>query len=476
MRSIRCLLMITVLLGVAVIRQASAGETAPAAVPTALAASVLAMPDSGHGQHPSLAERITVKVLQMTLFLVLTTVAVYMIRHLAFTLNRLFGRQRHPYLDVDAAQWPTVTVLVPAHNEEQVIAHAIEALLEVDYPRARMRIMPVDDRSSDRTREIIEQYRQANPEVITPFYRDDGKPGKAAALKDATERIESELIVVFDADYIPGRGLIKQIVSPFFDPEIGAVMGRVVPHNTGSNILTRLLDMERSGGYQVDQQARMNLHLVPQYGGSVGGVRMSALKAVGGWNDNALAEDTDLTYRLLLRGYNIAYENRCECYEEVPETWQERNRQIMRWATGHNQAAFKYAWRIIVSPRVSALERIDGLLLLGVYAVSPLLILGWICAIALYFLGQQPLPTTSAMLLALASFGTIGNFAAFFEIGAAVYLDGGRERIRLLPLNFLNFLTSLISTTRATVKMPFQRLLMRRRLHWHKTQRYRKEE
>ncbi|MFO1436429.1 MAG: glycosyltransferase family 2 protein [Gammaproteobacteria bacterium] len=405
----------------------------------------------------------------------LATIFVYMLRHLTFTLNRVFGKQRHPYLDVDAAQWPTVTVLVPAHNEEKVISHALEALLEVDYPRSRYRIMPVDDRSSDRTREIIEDYRQQNPTIITPFYRDEGKAGKAAALKDATALIESELIVVFDADYIPGRGLIKQIVSPFFDPEIGAVMGRVVPHNTGSNILTRLLDMERSGGYQVDQQARMNMRLVPQYGGSVGGVRLSALKAVGGWNDNALAEDTDLTYRLLLRGYNVAYENRCECYEEVPETWQERNRQIMRWATGHNQAAFKYAWRVVVSPRVSTLERIDGLLLLGVYAVSPLLIIGWICAIALYFLGEQPLPKTSAILLALASFGTIGNFAAFFEIGAAVYLDGGRERIRLLPLNFLNFLTSLISTTRAAVRMPFQKLLLRR-LHWHKTQRYRREE
>lgn len=432
-----------------------------------------ALPALEH-QHSPL-ETLVVHILEVALFLVLATIFVYMLRHLTFTLNRVFGKQRHPYLDVDAAQWPTVTVLVPAHNEEKVISHALEALLEVDYPRSRYRIMPVDDRSSDRTREIIEDYRQQNPTIITPFYRDEGKAGKAAALKDATALIESELIVVFDADYIPGRGLIKQIVSPFFDPEIGAVMGRVVPHNTGSNILTRLLDMERSGGYQVDQQARMNMRLVPQYGGSVGGVRLSALKAVGGWNDNALAEDTDLTYRLLLRGYNVAYENRCECYEEVPETWQERNRQIMRWATGHNQAAFKYAWRVVVSPRVSTLERIDGLLLLGVYAVSPLLIIGWICAIALYFLGEQPLPKTSAILLALASFGTIGNFAAFFEIGAAVYLDGGRERIRLLPLNFLNFLTSLISTTRAAVRMPFQKLLLRR-LHWHKTQRYRREE
>ena len=71
-------------------------------------------------------------------------------------------------------------------------------------------------------------------------------------------------------------GLLKQLVAPFFDPEVGAVMGRVVPVNSGANLLTRLLDLERSGGYQVDQQARMNMNLMPQYGGTVGGVRLSA--------------------------------------------------------------------------------------------------------------------------------------------------------------------------------------------------------
>ena len=87
--------------------------------------------------------------------------------------------------------------------------------------------------------------------------------------------------MVFDADYIPGPRLLKQLVAPFFDAEVGAVMGRVVPLNVGESLLTRLLDLERAGGYQVDQQARMNLRLIPQYGGTVGGVRRVALRAGG---------------------------------------------------------------------------------------------------------------------------------------------------------------------------------------------------
>jgi hypothetical protein len=76
----------------------------------------------------------------------------------------------------------------------------------------------------------------------------------------------------------------------------------------------------------------MNLGLVPQYGGTVGGIRRTALEHVGGWRDDTLAEDTDITFRLVLGGWNVVYQNRSECYEEVPETWPVRIAQIKRWA------------------------------------------------------------------------------------------------------------------------------------------------
>src|SRR6202011_4890927 len=136
-----------------------------------------------------------------------------------------------------------------------------------------------------------------------PFHRASGKGGKAAALKDAMELVKTEVILIFDADYIPGAGLIKQLVAPFFDPEVGGVMGRVVPLNCGSNLLTRMLDLERSGGYLFHQQDRLILRLLPHDGGTVAGVRLSALREIGGWNDNTLTEDADLTYRLLLYGW-----------------------------------------------------------------------------------------------------------------------------------------------------------------------------
>src|SRR6202140_1560226 len=298
------------------------------------------------------------------LFAIVIIVSVYTARHYWFTLNRLFGFQRHPYIDTDTADWPPVTVLVAAHNEEKVITNILAALMGVNYPADRLLVVPVNDRSTDRTREIIDRFVQDHPGRIRPFHREGGKGGKAAALKDAMEMVATEVVLIFDADYIPGSGLIKQLVAPFFDPEVGGVMGGGVPLTVGTNLLTRLLDLERTGGYQVDQQARMNLRLVPQHGGTVAGVRLSALREIGGWNENALTEDTHLAHRLLLNGWKTVYQNRSECYEEVPEVWPGRIKQIMRWAKGHNQAMVTYGLRLLLGQnRATLRERIDGTLL-----------------------------------------------------------------------------------------------------------------
>jgi cellulose synthase/poly-beta-1,6-N-acetylglucosamine synthase-like glycosyltransferase len=409
-----------------------------------------------------------VLLLLFVLYAIITLVVVYMLRHYLFTVNRLFGRQRYPYLDVDTARWPEITVLIPAHNEEAVIARMLDALLAADYPAERMTILPVDDRSKDATGEIIDDYARRFPGRIRPLHRREGKSGKGAVLRDATAHVATDVILVFDADYVPGRGLIKQLVAPFFDPEVGAVMGRVVPYNVDTNLLTRLLDLERAGGYQVDQQARMNMRVVPQYGGTVGGVRRRALQHVGGWSDDTLAEDTDATFRLLNGGWKTVYQNRSECYEEAPEAWPARVRQVQRWARGHNQTMWRCTRGLLASRRVSALEKLDGQLLLGVYMMSPVLILGWAVAMTLWYLGvNEP---GLIIVLAVTCYSTIGNHATFFEVAAATHLDGSRQRARLIPFILMGFLVTIVSVTKGT----FTQVVTNGGngdVQWHKTER-----
>lgn len=398
---------------------------------------------------------------------------VYALRHVLFTLSRMFGRQRHPYVDIDTADWPKVTVFIAAHNEEKVIAGCIEALLNSNYPVERLKIVPVDDRSEDGTTSIIDEYAKRFPGRIAPFHRFSGKAGKAAALKNAMSQADGDIAIIFDADYMPGRGLVKQLAAPFFDPEVGAVMGRVVPMNVGTNLLTRMLDLERSGGYQVDQQARMNLRLVPQYGGTVGGVRLSAVASAGGWHDDMLTEDTDITYRLLLNGWKTVYTNRSECYEEVPEDWKVRIKQVRRWSKGHNQVLARHWYKFATSPHLTWRERLDGALLLLVFVVPLLLLLGWMLAAVLYFFNGGALLTSLIPLFALMAFGTMGNFAAFFEIVIAVLLDGNRRRLRLLPFNLLGFFVSLFAISSSVGSLLLDRAF-RRAMVWDKTARYRK--
>lgn len=388
-------------------------------------------------------------LLELFLALAIVIISAYALRQYIFTFNRLFATQRHPFVDVRTANWPEVAVFIPAHNEEAVIGDALSALLAADYPADRLTIVPINDKSTDATGAIVDAFAERNPGRVVPLHRPDGGQGKAAALADATDRFTSEIIVVFDADYIPSSGLLKRIVAPFFDPEVGAVMGRVVPENAGRNLLTRLLELERAGGYQVDQQARMNLSLVPQYGGTVGGVRRSALEQVGGWRLDTLTEDTDLTIRLIIEGWQIVYANRAECYEEVPETWRARQRQIDRWARGHNDVMRRWAWALLRAP-LRLRQRIDGLLLLGVYALAPLILLSWVATLALFYMGRAT-AIPAAAVLTVASYATMGNFAAFFEIAAAVRLDGHRERVRLLPFLGVGFFVSLVAISLAAV-------------------------
>ncbi len=414
-------------------------------------------------------------VLLAAALFIIVLLTVYTLRHYVFTLNRLFGRQRQPYLDIEHGVWPRVVVCVAAHNEERVIADCLNALLQVDYPRGKMTIMPVNDRSTDGTRQIIDDIAARHPGRFSLFHRTEGRPGKAAALRDATALIDAEIMIVFDADYLPARGLIKQLVAPFFDPEVGAIMGRVVPVNAGANLLTRLLDLERAGGYQVDQTARMNLGLVPQYGGTVGGIRCRALAEIGGWNIDTLAEDTDVTFRLLQRGWKTVYQNRSECYEEVPEVWPVRVRQISRWSRGHNQVMVNNIRKLVTNRRISLRERVDGALLLLIFIMPPIQLLGWVIAAALFYTAAQSIASGWVFLTALLCYSGLGSNAAFFEIAAATYLDGHRNRIRLLPLNLFGFLVSMVAISRAAVTQ-IGDAWHKRELVWDKTERFRTPE
>jgi len=405
------------------------------------------------------------------LILTIAVLTAYALRHHLFVLSRLGQRKSRDMMELVGYVAPSVSVLVPMHNEENVAADVLQALVDCDYDWAKLEVIAIDDRSTDRTGEIIDEFAARYP-VVKAIHRKEGQGGKPAALEFAGAQATGEILLLFDADYIPGRSMIKFLVTPFCDPEVGAVMGRVVPENGGASLLAGLLELERGAGYQIGQQARHTLGLTPQFGGTVGGVRAAVLKAVGGWNTYSLTEDTDLTFRLLLHGWKVAYVNRAECYEEAPETWQVRSRQIRRWATGHTECLHDLWKAWLRAKTLSPAEKLDGLFVLACYWTAPILVLGWLASLVLFFLPQAHSSLAFVVALSFMGYQLFGNQATFLELGTAALLDGNR-RVRMLPLSLFNFFGSTGAICRALLAFYLGGLFGPGNHHWHKTKRYR---
>ena len=431
-----------------------------------------------------------VLILKIYVFGVALIFAVYVFRHLIFTLSRIAGEQRIYYQDIVDSELPAVSVLVPMHNEEVVAREILEALVCTIYPSEKLEIIPImsmenenaspknveiipiDDHSTDGTRDILKEYASKYAQV-RPIYRENVQRGKPQSLNEAIMVAHGHIIVVFDADYIPPKGIIRDLAMCFNDPEVGAVMGRVIPVNTSRSLLTRLLDLERSSGYQVDQQARHNLKLLPQYGGTVGAFRKDVVEAFGMFDLHSLTEDTELTFRLFVKGWKVVYANRAECYEEVPEEWSVRARQIKRWSRGHNRVMFKYILPVLKSKYISLREKVDGLLLLFVYALPMVFILAMFSSLALFFLGEMQLFQGIFIFLLIIAFNAFGNFAPFYQIATASFLDGGTYRIRLLPFLLFSFFFNIWYVAQGFCYAVVD-VLTKRRTNWEKTRRYKK--
>lgn len=413
---------------------------------------------------------LVITVLKVYFVLIIIVMLVYAVRHAFFSYNRIYGRQRMYYGDIYDSELPIISVLIPMHNEEQVLQNVLDAILECNYDRDRLEIIPINDNSTDATAEMLDEYHSRFP-FIRPLHRDSEERGKPAGLNDAMKLAKGEIIIVFDADYRPGKDVLRLLALAFEDPEVGAVMGRVIPYNANKNWLTRLLNLERSGGYQADQQARYNLKTMPQYGGTVGGFRKSIMLETGGFNTRVLAEDTELTYRLYTRGWKVVYANGAECYEEAPETWEVRGKQVRRWSRGHNSVMFRYFFPVLFSKHLTSREKLDGILLLLVYAVPFLFFLGFIDSLFLFWLGEMDIFVGWWAIFFLGAYNSYGNFAPFYEIATALMIDGVKKDILLLPLITFNFYFYLWNISLGFLDA-ITDIVTRRGVKWAKTQRF----
>ncbi len=409
--------------------------------------------------------------LKSYLIVLMVILTIYAIRHYFFTLNRLFAEQRLYYQDIIDSELPKVSVLIPMHNEEKVANLVLNSIINVYYPEDKIEIIPINDHSTDKTKDILEKYSKNYPQIKPLHIYDNKTKGKQNIINKAVDIATGEIIVIYDADYIIPKGQIRDLVTFFIDPSVGAVMGKVIPFNTNNNLLTLFLTMERSAGYQIDQQARYNLDLIPQYGGTVGAFRRDLFIELGKFDSNILAEDTELTFKLYINGYKVAYANRLEAYEEVPETWEARAKQLRRWSRGHNQVMFKYFFKLILTDKLKFYQKLEGILLLMIYLVPFLTLLGFIDSIILFFLGEMQIVNYYLFLLAVFGYNVFGNFAPFYQIAMANFLENNSDYLKILPLFFISFVFNLFYSSLGFIDSVLD-LITKRQIKWDKTERF----
>jgi cellulose synthase/poly-beta-1,6-N-acetylglucosamine synthase-like glycosyltransferase len=379
--------------------------------------------------------------------------ATYLLRHLIFTTYSLVYRK----LEHSPRLWrwhPSVTILIPAHNEETVIGQLLKFLTKLRYKPYD--IVVVDDASKDRTGEIAERIsastRSPHIHIVT---RLEGGHGKSIALNDALAYARGEILIFFDADYIPSRYFIQHLLRGFNRPDVAAVQGYIEVRNHTSSLISKVVRLERLAGYRISQYARNELFLMPQLGGTVMAVRRQALEELCGFNTKALAEDTDLTVRLILHGYRIHYALDARSSEEAVESIRAYWRQRHRWSLGHMQCALRYSVKILRS-RLSLKAKLDWLLCLGTYFVPLLVGLSWILSVAAVFMGV-PLPLWSWSLSVFSVFSAVGNFAPVFEVASGALLEGSGKALLWLPLLPLMYVVNVIVCAKALADLAFHK-------------------
>ncbi len=259
-------------------------------------------------------------------------------------INRTDGR-------IPLKEYPMVTIMVPAHNEAIVIKKTMEALLKFDYPRDKYEIIVINDNSKDNSAEVLKEIQMSNPNHKIVVINTDnivGGKGKSNALNIALSIAEGSVIAVYDADNTPEKQALKILVENLMaDEKLGAVIGKFRTRNKYASLLTRFVNIETLAYQCMNQAGRYFFFRLCTIPGTNYVIRRDLIDKMGGWDVNALAEDTEISFRLYRMGYHIKFMPLAVTWEQEPQMVKQWFKQRTRWVKGNLyvlKSNFKYAF------------------------------------------------------------------------------------------------------------------------------------
>lgn len=238
---------------------------------------------------------------------------------------------------------PTVSILIPVYNEAVVIRKTIESILKSDYPITE--ILVIDDGSTDNTAAIVKK-RFAYQPIVKLITKKNS--GKSAALNTGITMAVGEIIITIDADTVFTKSTITHLVGYFSDSKVAAVSGNCKIGNI-VNQLSLWQHIEYVTSNNLDKRAFDVLQCISVVPGSNSAWRKRVVQNLGYYHYDTLAEDAELTLRILNNGYKVIYDDRAISFEECPETVRSFIKQRVRWSYGILQVAWKHKKNIIRS-------------------------------------------------------------------------------------------------------------------------------
>ena len=308
-------------------------------------------------------------------------------------------RKKPSDIESGVKEWPYVTILIPCHNESQIISNTCKQLLKIDYPNYR--VVFIDDASSDHTAEVIREWT----EKVINFHllRLEENQGKSNALNSAIAVTgNTPVILIMDADTLPHPSTIKILVKSLISsPDIGAVTGHPIVYNR-SNVLEKIQSIEFTAIIGLIKRAQNLYGNLFAISGCIAAFKTEAIFKAGGFSVKTATEDIDITWRLQKNLYRVEFIPQAIVYIQVPDKLKEFWKQRKRWALGgwhllrtHGDVFFRWKWRRLW------LLYLDVLLS---YIWSLLFLIGTILGTTNLLLmdkvlGFNPLPTYGSILI-----------------------------------------------------------------------------
>jgi len=243
----------------------------------------------------------------------------------------------------------TISIIIPAYNEEKTIGKTIKSALSLNYPKEKIEIIVVNDGSKDRTLQIAKRFESTTNPIVTVFSKQNG--GKGSALNMGISKAKGEIIISMDADTTVFQDSLKKMIGYFKNEEVMSVAPAVGVINP-QGLWRRIQQIEYYMGVFLRKSfASMNaIHITP---GAFSAYRKSFFNKYGGYDEKNITEDLEIALRIQSKDYIIENAEDAAVYTKGPGTFKELLIQRRRWYAGLMRNLWDY--RRLFSPKKGAL-------------------------------------------------------------------------------------------------------------------------